>query len=78
MKYKATKMNPFGLLVESTSPADDIRDLDVEELRKLFQEEHLIALRGFRTFQGADDFSKYCERWGEISIWPFGKVLELI
>lgn len=78
MNYKATKMNPFGLLIESNGSTDDIRELDVEELRKLFRQEHLIALRGFRTFQGADDFSKYCERWGEISIWPFGKVLELI
>jgi alpha-ketoglutarate-dependent taurine dioxygenase len=35
-------------------------------------------LRGFRTFTGAEDFSEYCERWGEISVWPFGKVLELV
>jgi alpha-ketoglutarate-dependent taurine dioxygenase len=52
--------------------------VNLEELRQLFQKEHLIALRGFRTFRGADDFAKYCERWGEISIWPFGKVLELV
>ncbi len=78
MKYKINKINPFGMLIEANDSTQDIHDLDVEELRKLFQKEHLVALRGFRTFRGADDFSEYCERWGEISIWPFGKVLELV
>lgn len=78
MKYKTTKINPFGLLIESNSANTDINEVNIEELRPLFQREHLLALRGFRTFKGADDFSDYCEGWGEISIWPFGKVLELI
>lgn len=75
---KITKMNPFGALIEASSTNQDIRDLNTEELRELFKKEQLIALRGFRTFKDAHDFSSYCERFGEISIWPFGKVLELI
>jgi alpha-ketoglutarate-dependent taurine dioxygenase len=71
-------LSPFGLLVEPDGPNGDVRDLDVDLLRELFWREHLLVLRGFHTFEGADDFSTYCERWGEISIWPFGKVLELI
>lgn len=78
MNFKTTKIYPFGLLIEPNSLADEVNDLDVEELRKLFQKEHLIALRGFCAFRGTEDFSEYCERWGEISIWPFGKVLELV
>ncbi len=72
------KINPFGVLIESTDSTQYIQDLDIRELRKLFQEEHLVTIRGFRTFRGPEDLSEYCERWGEISIWPFGKVLELI
>lgn len=78
MKYHKTKINPFGVLITAENADQDIHDLDIEELRQFFKEEHLIALRGFRTFKGADDFAQYCERLGEISIWPFGKVLELV
>jgi len=78
MNYKTTQINPFGTLVEPNVSGQKIQDLEVEELRQLFHKEHLVTLRGFRTFQGADDFSEYCERWGEISVWPFGKVLELV
>jgi alpha-ketoglutarate-dependent taurine dioxygenase len=78
MKFKTSKLTPFGVLIESDDSIQDVHDLDVEALRKLFQKEHLVALRGFRTFRGADDFSEYCECWGEISVWPFGKVLELV
>ncbi len=78
MKYKTMRIKPFGILIEANSSKDDVCDLNVEELRKLFQNEHLITLRGFRTFEGAEDFSAFCESWGEISMWPFGKVLELV
>lgn len=78
LKLKTTRINPFGLLLEPNHPESDIRDLDVEGLRELLWREHLIVLRGFRTFIGPEDFSDYCERWGEISVWPFGKVLELV
>jgi alpha-ketoglutarate-dependent taurine dioxygenase len=52
--------------------------VDVRLLRELVWSERLIVLRGFRTFACSEEFSAYCERWGEISVWPFGKVLELI
>ncbi|MCX6128469.1 MAG: TauD/TfdA family dioxygenase [Proteobacteria bacterium] len=78
MQTKKTRINPFGLLLEPSRPNDDIRNLEVDLLRELLWNERLIILRGFRTFSGAEDFSEYCERWGEISVWPFGKVLELV
>jgi L-tyrosine isonitrile desaturase/decarboxylase len=78
MKHKETRIQPFGLLLEPSSPNTDIRDLDVNLLRELLWRERLIVLRGFRTFSGAGDFADYCELWGEISVWPFGKVLELV
>jgi alpha-ketoglutarate-dependent taurine dioxygenase len=71
-------MDPFGLLVEPSRPGGDIRDLDVAMLRELLWSEHLVVFRGFRTFAGPVDLTEYCERWGEISVWPFGKVLELV
>lgn len=78
MNYKITHLKPFGVLVEPTNKKSNILDVDITHLRTLFGQEQLLLLRGFDTFKNADDFSNYCERWGEISIWPFGKILELV
>jgi alpha-ketoglutarate-dependent taurine dioxygenase len=78
MELKTTPIQPFGFMLEPIKLFDDVSTLQVNYLRELIQREQLIVLRGFHTFQSTDSFSKYCERWGEISIWPFGKVLELI
>jgi alpha-ketoglutarate-dependent taurine dioxygenase len=75
---KITPNKPFGLVLEPETPGADIRDVDVEQVRQLLWKERLIVLRGFRTFTAPDEFPAYCERWGEISLWPFGKVLELL
>lgn len=78
MNYKVTHLKPFGVLLESVSEKTKVNDLDIESLRYLFWKNQLVVLRGFAAFQNAEDFSNYCEFWGEVSLWPFGKVLELI
>jgi alpha-ketoglutarate-dependent taurine dioxygenase len=78
MLVKETKLNPFGLLIEPVSRGQHISEVDIAQLRSRFQREQLLVLRGFGTFQKPSEFSDYCESWGEVSIWPFGKVLELI
>jgi alpha-ketoglutarate-dependent taurine dioxygenase len=78
MNYNQTRLKPFGLLLETDDFRDDLRDLSVDLLRELLWREHLLVLRGFRFFDSPENLPDYCERWGEISIWPFGKVLELI
>jgi L-tyrosine isonitrile desaturase/decarboxylase len=52
--------------------------LNVDDLRDLMIRHQLVVLRGFQTFETSSEFSDYCSLWGEISVWPFGKVLELI
>lgn len=78
MAYKITQLAPFGVLIEANNHNTPITDVEISSLRKLFYQQQLIILRGFKTFKSSEDFAHYCERWGEISIWPFGKVLELI
>ncbi|MFC5046559.1 TauD/TfdA dioxygenase family protein [Aquimarina hainanensis] len=78
MNFNITKLRPFGLLIEPVPGKEDIRNIDINELKKALSDEHLLALRGFHSFDTATDFSNYCETFGEISVWPFGKVLELI
>lgn len=78
MEPEITRIEPFGLLLQPGSSSEDIREISVDRLRELVWREGLIVLRGFRTFSSAEDLSEYCERWGEISVWPFGKVLELV
>jgi alpha-ketoglutarate-dependent taurine dioxygenase len=78
MNHRVTHLKPFGVLVEPENEKAKVQDLDIENLRDLFRKHQLVLLRGFDTFQNAEDFSNYCEFWGEVSLWPFGKVLELI
>ncbi len=78
MNFKTTKLNPFGLLIEPIFGKEDVQDLDINELKTVLSQEHLITLRGFRSFDCAEDFANYCEAFGEICMWPFGKVLELV
>ncbi len=78
MKCKTTSIKPFGVLIEPSHSLDKVSDLNVDFLRETIHRAHLLVLRGFNTFQNAESFATYCEKWGEISIWPFGKVLELI
>ena len=78
MKPEFTRLQPFGVLIEARQPEDDLHALSIDLLRELVWTERLIVLRGFQTFASTDAFVAYCERWGEISVWPFGKVLELI
>lgn len=78
MDYKITHLKPFGVLIEPQEKNVAISDLDIESLRQIFYQEQLLLLRGFETFQDKEDFSGYCERWGTVALWPFGKVLELL
>jgi len=78
MNFKLSKLSPFGVVVEPQAKATHIREVDVQSIRSLYLENHIVLLRGFETFQSSDEFADYCENWGEISVWPFGKVLELI
>lgn len=76
MKPKMTPNKPFGVILEGQGAP--IHAVDVNELRDLVWNERLIVLRGFQTFASADEFANYAEHWGPVSVWPFGKVLELV
>ncbi|MCA9777716.1 MAG: TauD/TfdA family dioxygenase [Candidatus Eremiobacteraeota bacterium] len=75
---KTTPNEPFGVVITADGPGQNIGDLDVSALRELVWKERLLVLRGFQPFAGSDAFADYCELWGQVSIWPFGRVLELI
>lgn len=78
MNFRTVKIEPFGLAIEALEKGQDLRILDINSLKKEFSGHQLILLRGFKTFETSTEFSDYCESWGKVSIWPFGKVLELI
>lgn len=78
MNFHVTSIKPFGALVEPLTKGTRVQNLDLKSLHQLFLKEQIVVLRGFETFQSSEDFANYCERWGEVSVWPFGKVLELV
>ncbi len=78
MNYLCQDLSPFGVIVEPLTQGDQLTQINIEALRKLFHQHHLVVLRGFDSFKTAEEFSHFCSRLGQISLWPFGKVLELI
>ncbi|MEU1819976.1 TauD/TfdA family dioxygenase [Streptomyces roseifaciens] len=78
LRYAVAPIEPFGLAIQALEPGLHVRDLPVAPLRSLVREHHLVLLRDFDSFDGPDELSAYCERWGEPSVWPFGTVLELV
>ncbi|CAM1372418.1 Pyoverdine biosynthesis protein PvcB [Tenacibaculum litopenaei] len=78
MNVKLTKLKPFGLLVEPVEVNTVITSVNKEYVERLIDTEHLVVLRGFKSFRDSDDFVSYCEEFSAISVWPFGKVLELV
>ncbi|WP_394834850.1 TauD/TfdA family dioxygenase [Pendulispora rubella] len=78
MTYDTIPVTPFGMMIRARGIERDPCELRIGPLRDLARKHHLLVLRGFLPFDSADAFADYCGRWGEVSIWPFGKVLELI
>ncbi|MCX6117062.1 MAG: TauD/TfdA family dioxygenase [Proteobacteria bacterium] len=76
--FTQQNVEPFGVLLEASDKKLHIRDIDVGQLKELFHEHQLVVLRGFLDFSTSEEFAQYCESWGPISIWPFGKVLEVV
>jgi alpha-ketoglutarate-dependent taurine dioxygenase len=75
--YEINEVKPFGVLLEARREAE-VGVVSIAQLRELTRQHHLVVLRGFSAIGGAEAFADYCHRWGEISVWPFGKVLELV
>lgn len=78
MNYKVTPLKPFGALIEPSQPETHVDELSIQELRELFDQHHILLLRGFTGVSGGDQLVDFSERWGEVSVWPFGKILELV
>jgi alpha-ketoglutarate-dependent taurine dioxygenase len=78
MSFEITDLKPFGVLVQSGREAMSVDDLPIGRLRELARHHHLVALRGFSAFAGAEALAAYCGRWGKVGVWPFGEVLELV
>ncbi|WP_394827816.1 TauD/TfdA dioxygenase family protein [Pendulispora albinea] len=78
MNYETVPVAPFGIMVCATGAMRDAAELPIAALRELVRRHHLLVVRGFAPFASSDAFADYCGRWGAVSVWPFGKVLELI
>ncbi|TVL89314.1 TauD/TfdA family dioxygenase [Streptomyces sp. SAJ15] len=73
-----TPIEPFGVAVHAPRPGARVGELPVATLRDLVREHHILLLRGFDGFDTPQELAAYSEQWGELSVWPFGTVLDLI
>lgn len=76
--HPVTALEPFGVRVDAASPGAEAAGLPIAGLRELTRRHHLVLLRGFTGFADAGALTEWSARWGEIGMWPYGAVLELI
>ena len=67
----------FGVMLTARRELH-IGQLSPAWLRMLVYSHQLVILRGFEGFNSSESFSRYCASFGEIMMWPFGAVLELV
>ncbi|MFH8753835.1 TauD/TfdA dioxygenase family protein [Streptomyces rimosus] len=75
---RITALKPFGVAVRAVIRGRPVSELSVTALRTLVREHRLLLLRDFAGFAEPAELSAYGERWGQLSVWPFGTVLELV
>jgi alpha-ketoglutarate-dependent taurine dioxygenase len=68
----------FGVLVKPRRPHLPVGELSIDWLRAWVRSQQLVVLRGFDSFDSAESLTRYCATFGEIMMWPFGAVLELL
>ena len=68
----------FGVVVTPSRPHIHIDSLPVEWLRDLVRDRRLVVLRDFDSFDSSHSLVRYCSAFGEIKMWQFGAVLELV
>lgn len=77
-QLRITALAPFGIAVHSVDRGRPLTELPLAPLRALVREHRLLLLRDFAALDGPGALSAYGERWGQLSVWPFGTVLELV
>ncbi|AOM39170.1 tyrosine isonitrile desaturase/decarboxylase [Xenorhabdus hominickii] len=72
-------VKPFGVLITPNHPEQAITTLSVDALRELARTHLLVVLRGFQSgFTDKEKLTEYTRRWGEVMMWPFGAVLDVM
>ncbi|PHM68298.1 TauD/TfdA family dioxygenase [Xenorhabdus sp. KJ12.1] len=72
-------ITPFGVLITPGREGQEITSLPVNMLRELVRNHLLVVLRGFSSgFTDPKKLTEYSQNWGEIMMWPFGAVLDVM
>lgn len=74
--YKTDQLKPFGVIVEAVEPGSNITQITTDEIRDLVATNRIIVFRGFKALI-ADEFPRFCSRFGSVLEFDFGVVNEL-
>lgn len=77
MSIEKTFLKPFGVMLEAGVEGGSLTEISSNELRELFNEHQIVVLRNFADIKTQNELIEFSEQWGQVSLWPFGKVLEL-
>ena len=76
MNHKEEQLNPFGLVVHSNDPGQNVSTVTTAYLKDQIENHRVVVLRGFAPLIG-DAFPQFCKDFGTILEWDFGAVNDL-
>jgi alpha-ketoglutarate-dependent taurine dioxygenase len=71
-------LHPLGFLVQAEHDGADLRSFDIRRAREAVTRHRLLVLRGFKPFDSKEALADYCTNWGELLLWDFGAVFEVV
>jgi alpha-ketoglutarate-dependent taurine dioxygenase len=73
-----TPLHPFGMLLTAPRPGTELATLDRAAATDALLTHRLVVLRGFQPFTAKDALADYARAWGELLLWDFGAVFEVV
>jgi alpha-ketoglutarate-dependent taurine dioxygenase len=77
-KFKVEAVSPFGVMIRPVGGKINMTKVPVAGARDLVRKYHLLIFRDFGASSDPDELARYAASWGQVLVWPFGAVLELV
>lgn len=77
-QFNVEVVAPFGVMIRPAGAEEDVTTVSVPAAQAMVRRHHLLIFRGFGAWSDPEELARYAASWGQVLVWPFGAVLELV